>query len=132
MEGHCRDCSLVGSDNCDLCDHQSFRMVRLLTGTGSTMLEDRARVRAVHDHGLRYRITVWTGRGRIRLLGGNDVVALSAYFMVYTWYSDFLPGHSVGGKPTAGFKRLGWSGRLWGAAVQRRILFSFAAASPRK
>ena len=132
MEGQCPDRSLVGSDDCYICDRKSVRMVRLLTRTGSTMLEDRARVRAVHDHGLRYRIALWTQRGRIRLLVRDDVMAHSADFMVYTWYNDFLPGYSVRGEPTASLKHLGWSARLRSAADQRRIRLSFAPASFRK
>src|SRR5215469_6721682 len=103
-------------------------MVRLFTRNGRTILEDRACVRAVHDHRLRYRIVIWTQRGRIRLLIGDDVVAHSAHSMVYTWYNDFLPGYSVRGQSTASLGHLGWSARLWNAADQRPIRLSFAPA----
>ena len=107
-------------------------MVDLFIGTGSTKLEDSACLRAVHDHGLRYRVALWTQRGRVRLLGGADVVAHSPYFVVRTRNSDFAPGHTPGGKPSGGLGRAGYRGRVWSAADVRPILFSFAPISARK
>jgi len=101
-------------------------MVCLFDRTGSTMLEDRASFCAAHDHGLRYRIALWTQRGRVRLLGGNDVVGYSTYFVVRTRYTDFAPGYSVNSKPATGLRPPGRRARLWSAADMRPIRFSFA------
>src|SRR5271165_977094 len=107
-------------------------MVDLFIRTGSTKLEDCACLRAVHDHGLRYRIALWTQRGRLRLLGGADVVPHSPYFVVHTRNSDFAPGHTAGGEPPGGLRSAGWRGRVCSAADVRPVLFSFAPISAGK
>src|SRR5271170_341390 len=127
-----RDRSLASSDDCDLCDNQRSRMAGLFDRTGGTMPEDRCRLRADHDYGLRYRTALWTQRSRIRLLGGDDVVGHSTYSVVCTRYSDFLPGHSAGGESATGLRRLGWSARLWSAASLRPIRSSVAPACSRE
>jgi hypothetical protein len=64
-------------------------MVDLFNRTGSSIVEDRASLCAAHDHGLRYRIALWTKRGCVRLLGGDDALGHSAYFVVRIPYGTF-------------------------------------------
>jgi hypothetical protein len=85
-----------------------FGVVDLFARTRGTMLDDRTCLRADHDYGLRYRIALRTQGGRNRVLGGDDIVGHSAHSMVCT-------RHGAGGKPTTGFRHLGWSARLWSA-----------------
>ena len=83
------DCPLAGSDDRDFCDNQSFGMATLFSRTGSTSVEVRPCVGGGHDCELRCGVALWTQRGRIRLLGGANVVGYSAYLVVRTRYGDF-------------------------------------------
>ena len=122
---------LLSSDNGDFGDNQSLRMADLFDRTGSTRLEDCSCLRADHDYGLRYRTALWTQRSRISLLGGDDFVGHSTYFVVCTRYGDFSPGHSADGEPAVGFRHSSWRSRLWSAANLRRIRFPFASTCSR-
>jgi len=51
-------------------------MVDVLDRTGSTKLEDCARLCAVHDHGLPYRVALWTQRGRVLWCVHGTVISL--------------------------------------------------------
>ena len=66
-------------------------------------------------------------RSRISLLGGDDVVGHSTYFVVCTRYGDFSPGHSTDGEPAVGFRHLSWRARLW----VRLMCGEFVSPSPR-
>jgi hypothetical protein len=61
-------------------------MVDLFNGIGSAIPENRASLRAAHDHGSRCRVTLRSQKVRLRLLGCDDIVGHSTYFVVtYPW-----------------------------------------------
>src|SRR5580700_9213728 len=102
-------------------------MASLFNRTGRPILEDRSCFRADHDYGLRYRTALWTKGGRIRLLGGDDVVGHSAYLVVRIRYSGFLQRHSADGCAADGVRDLGWSGRCSSRANLGPIRLSLGA-----
>src|SRR5690349_11351233 len=99
-------------------------MAGLFDRTGRPMLEDRACFRADHDYGLCYWIALWAQGGRVRLLGGDDVVGHSTYMLVRIWNTGFLPRHSPNCWPADGVRDHCWMVCLCGGGNLRSILFS--------
>src|SRR5262249_41210039 len=69
-----------------------------------------------------------TQGGRIRVLGGDDIVGHSAHSMVCTRHGNLLSGHFAGGEPPTGLSHIGWCARVLSATDLRPICLAAASA----
>ena len=105
---------LLSSDGFDFWHHQSIGLAAFVHWTTGTKLKNCACDRSVDHYGLRDRITFWSERRCICLLGGDDGLACPTHSVVSARYRDFAARPFVGNYPATYLSRRCGGHYFWG------------------